>query len=91
MTYYCYIVKCADGTYYTGWSTNPQRREAQHNAGSGSRYTRSRRPVRLVYIEEQPDRSSAMRREARIKRLPHIQKQALAENYLSEQDQRGDC
>ncbi len=91
MTYYCYIVKCADGTYYTGWSTNPQRREAQHNAGSGSRYTRSRRPVRLVYIEEQPDRSSAMRREARIKRLPHIQKQALAETYLSEQDQRGDC
>lgn len=87
MATYCYILKCADGTFYTGWSTDPQRRLAQHNAGKGSRYTRSRRPVRLVYIEEQPDRSSAMRREASIKQLQHAQKQALADMFMAEQGQ----
>lgn len=86
MATYCYILKCADGTYYTGWSTDPQRRLAQHNAGKGARYTRSRRPVSLVYLEEQPDRSSAMRREASIKRLQHVQKQALAEEYMGKQN-----
>ena len=82
MTYYCYILECADGTYYTGWSTDPERRLAQHNTGHGARYTRSRRPVELVYAEKQPDRSSAMRREFAIKRLSRAKKRALAENYL---------
>jgi len=77
MSYYCYILECVDGTYYTGWSTDPERRLKQHNAGRGSRYTRSRRPLKLVYIEEQPDRSTAMKRENRIKRLPRTKKQAL--------------
>jgi putative endonuclease len=75
---FCYIVECADGTYYTGWSTNPQRRAKQHNRGVGARYTSMRRPVKLVYVEPQPDRGSAMRRELQLKRLSHAQKKALA-------------
>ena len=78
MAFFCYIVECADGTYYTGWSTDPTRRERQHNRGSrGARYTSTRRPVRLVYIEPQPDRASAMRRELSLKRLSHVQKEKL--------------
>ncbi|HVM71207.1 MAG TPA: GIY-YIG nuclease family protein [Anaerolineales bacterium] len=78
MAYYCYILKCADGSYYTGWSTDPQRRLRQHNRGAGARYTRSRRPVRLVYVEELPDKSSALKRERAIKALPRLKKQKLA-------------
>jgi putative endonuclease len=69
MPCYCYILECSDGTYYTGWTTDPQRRLRQHNRGKGARYTRYRRPVRMLYVEEQPDRSSAMRREFRIKQM----------------------
>jgi putative endonuclease len=79
MPFYCYILECADGSYYTGWSTDPQRRLRQHNAGRGARYTRMHRPVRLVYIEPQPDHSSALRRELAIKALPHARKKALIE------------
>jgi len=77
MAYYCYILECSDGTFYTGWSTDPQRRERQHNAGRGARYTRDRRPVRLVYVEELPDKPSALRRELKIKRLPREKKLKL--------------
>lgn len=79
MAYFCYILQCADGTYYTGWTTNPARREAQHNAGRGARYTHSRRPVKLVYVEEQPDQVTAMRREKALKALKRAQKKALIE------------
>mgnify|MGYP005850913891 CR=1 FL=1 len=78
MTCFCYILECADGTFYTGWSTDPDRREKQHNRGAGARYTRSRRPVHLVYIEPQPDRAAAQKRERRLKRLSHQQKSELA-------------
>jgi putative endonuclease len=74
---YCYILECADGSYYTGWTVDPARRERQHNAGRGAKYTRSRRPVRLVYTEEMPDRGEAMRREAQIKRMPRERKERL--------------
>jgi putative endonuclease len=77
MAYFCYIVECSDGTFYTGWSTDPQRRERQHNLGRGARYTRDRRPVRLVYVEEQADKPSALRRELKIKRLPREKKLKL--------------
>ena len=77
MAYYCYIVECADGTYYTGWSLDPVRREQQHNKGSGAKYTKQRRPVRLVYVEEQADLSSAMKRERSIKALKHDQKKRM--------------
>ncbi len=79
MNFYCYILECADGSYYTGWTTDPERRTRQHNRGAGARYTRTRRPVRLVYVEEQSDRSAAMKREAAIKRLGRPAKQRLVE------------
>ncbi len=77
MPFFCYILECADGTFYTGWTTDPQRREKQHNAGTGARYTSTRRPVRLVYVEEVPDRVSALKRELAIKRMPRKKKHAL--------------
>jgi putative endonuclease len=77
MPFFCYILECADGTYYTGWTTDPPRREKQHNAGTGARYTSTRRPVKLVYIEEQPDKSTALKRERTIKRLARKRKTEL--------------
>lgn len=74
---YCYIIECADGTYYTGWAIDPERRLAVHNKGRGARYTRTRLPVKLVYVEEQPDRSAAMKRERAIKRMTRERKQKL--------------
>ncbi|MBE3144846.1 MAG: GIY-YIG nuclease family protein [Planctomycetes bacterium] len=85
MTFFCYIVECADGSFYTGCTTDPPRRERQHNLGKGARYTRQHRPVRLVYIEPQPDRASAMRRERSMKNLTHIQKKKLIQKYSSGQ------
>jgi len=81
MAYYCYILECVDGTYYAGWSTDPERRLKQHNAGQGARYTRSRRPSMLVYTEEHPTRSAAMQREIALKRLTRQQKQTLINQY----------
>ena len=77
MSFYCYIVECADGTYYTGWTVNPERRVAVHNRGRGARYTRTRGPVKLVYVEELPDRTSAMKREIAIKKMTRERKQKL--------------
>lgn len=77
MTCYCYIVECSDGTFYTGWTTDPGRRVKTHNAGRGAKYTRTRRPVKLVYVEEQPDRATAMKRERAIKALPREKKMKL--------------
>ena len=86
MTCFCYIVECSDGSYYTGWTTDPQRREQQHNRGSGARYTSTRRPVRMVYVETQPDRASAMRRELKLKTLTHAQKKKLIQNFQPLED-----
>jgi putative endonuclease len=80
VSFYCYIIECSDGTYYTGWTTDPPRREKQHNAGTGARYTRMRRPVKMVYIEEQPDKIAALKRELAIKRLSRIKKKVLIES-----------
>jgi putative endonuclease len=77
VSFYCYILECSDGTLYTGWTMDPPRREKQHNAGTGARYTRTRRPVKIVYIEEQTDRNAAMKRELAIKRMPREQKKKL--------------
>ena len=66
---FCYIVECADGTFYTGWAIDPEKRVAVHNKGRGAKYTRMRLPVKLVYVEEQTDRTSAMKRERAIKKL----------------------
>jgi putative endonuclease len=74
---FIYILQCSDDTLYTGWTTDLNRRVAEHNAGRGARYTRSRRPVKLVYHETHPDRRHAMQREAAIKKLPRAKKLAL--------------
>lgn len=81
MAYYCYLLECADGSYYTGWTLDPARREKQHNSGRGAKYTKFHRPVKLVYVEEQPDRTVAMRRERELKKLTHKQKAVLAHSY----------
>jgi putative endonuclease len=77
MPFYCYILECSDDTYYTGWSTDPERRLREHNSGRGARYTRSRRPVRMVYLEQLPDKLSALKRERAIKALPRAKKRKL--------------
>ena len=76
-TWWAYLVKCADDTLYAGITTDLERRVTEHNAGSGARYTRARRPVVLVYREQGDDRSSALKREAAIKRLSRADKLAL--------------
>lgn len=68
-TWTVYILRCADGTLYTGIAKDVERRCRQHDAGTASKYTRSRRPVKLVYREEQPDRGAALKRELAIKAL----------------------
>ena len=76
--WFVYIVQCGDGSFYTGITTDLKRRIAEHNAGIGSAYTRSRRPVRLVRQERCAARSSALKREAAIKRLSREEKRALS-------------
>ena len=77
---FCYMVKCSNGSFYTGWTTDPERRVREHNAGRGARYTRINGPVELVYVEKLSDRSAAQRREVAIKQLTHAQKKTLAES-----------
>lgn len=72
--YYVYILICADGTYYTGYTTDLAGRLRKHNLGQASKYTRSRLPVELAYYEVLPDKSSALKREMAIKKLPRLEK-----------------
>jgi putative endonuclease len=72
-----YLLRCADGSFYTGWTVDLDRRIARHAAGTASAYTRSRRPIELALALPMPDRSSARREEARIKALPREQKLGL--------------
>jgi len=75
--WYVYVVRCADGTLYTGVAKDLKQRIAAHNAGRGAKYTRSRLPVKLVYRERARDRSGALKREHAIKSLPRASKRAL--------------
>lgn len=75
--WFVYVLRCADGSLYTGATTDPARRHRQHEAGTASRYTRSRRPTRLVYQEAHVDQGAALRREAAIKALTRAEKLAL--------------
>jgi putative endonuclease len=79
--FYCYMVECADGSFYTGWTKDPERRIKEHNAGRGALYTKWRRPVSLTYLEEVEDHSAALRREHAIKKLTRKQKLALVKEY----------
>ena len=80
---YVYIVECNDHSYYTGWTTDLKKRIATHNNGHGAKYTRARRPVKLIYFEEFIDKSSALKREYFIKQLFHKQKEALINKNVS--------
>ena len=77
MSAYTYIVRCAYGSLYTGWTDDLEKRVAAHNAGKGAKYTRSRRPVTLVYHETFATPREAMSREWHLKRLTRAQKLAL--------------
>lgn len=77
MSWFVYMLRCGDGSLYTGCTDDVVRRLAVHQGGKGAKYTRSRLPVALAYQEELPDKSSALRREAAIKRLTRQQKMAL--------------
>ena len=72
-----YILQCADGSLYTGWTNDLSRRFAAHQAGTGANYTNGRLPVALVYVEKHPSKEAAMRREYAIKRLSRREKLAL--------------
>jgi len=75
--WFCYLLECADGSLYTGITPALERRVTRHNDGSASKYTRARRPVRLVWWEAWPDRARASRREHAIKQLPRSAKLTL--------------
>lgn len=77
MFWYVYMLRCGDGTLYTGVTDNVERRLAAHRSGRGAKYTRGRGPLELVYQEQVPDKSAALRREYQIKRLPKQEKEGL--------------
>ena len=83
MPWYVYILRCGDGTLYTGITDDVPRRLAAHRAGKGAKYTRGRGPLELVYQERVPDKSAALRREAAIKRLRRGEKERLIESAKS--------
>ncbi len=74
---YVYLLRCRDGSLYCGWTTDLQARVAEHSSGHGAKYTRSRRPVELVYRETYEDRHEALSREWHIKRMSHAEKEKL--------------
>lgn len=78
MEAWVYMLLCEDGSYYTGWTNDVQRRFEAHRSGRGARYTRAHRPVRIAYTEAFEDQRMAMKREAALKKLSHAQKQKLA-------------
>ena len=80
--FYVYILLCGDGTLYTGYTNDLERRLAAHNAGKGAKYTRRRLPVCLKYWEVLPNKSSALRRERAIKSLTRREKLALIQSFL---------
>jgi Predicted endonuclease containing a URI domain len=75
--HFAYMLQCVDGTIYSGYSTDPNRRVAIHNSGRGAKYTRSRLPVKLVFIECFPTKGEALKREAALKKLSRSEKLAL--------------
>jgi putative endonuclease len=77
MSWVCYLLRCADDTFYCGITNDMEKRLAAHNAGEGAKYTRGRLPVKVVYSESCGDKSAALKREMQVKRLPRSAKQAL--------------
>jgi len=75
--HFVYIIECSDGSFYTGYTTDLERRVEEHNSGQGAKYTRGRTPVKLIYNESFTSRSSAQKREYQIKQLPRKEKEEL--------------
>ena len=87
--HYCYILECADGTYYTGYTTDLEKRLKAHNEGNnGAKYTRSRRPCRLVFSEGFETKTEALSREWHVKRLSRLEKEKLIE---AKRKETSDC
>ena len=80
--FFVYLLLCSDNSLYCGWTNDLESRIAAHNAGRGAKYTKSRRPVKLVYFEEHESKSAAMKREWQIKRLSRKEKILLAQSNL---------
>jgi len=78
--HHVYVLSCVDDTFYTGYTTDVERRVAEHNAGEGAKYTRGRTPVELVHVETYDSRSAALSREYEIKQLSRPEKAALVED-----------
>ena len=76
-----YVLRCSDGSYYSGSTTDLRRRVYEHNQGKGSKYTRSRIPVNIIYFESYPDRSSAQKAEAAFKKLNREKKEKFIEKW----------
>ena len=81
MAAFVYMLRCKDGSLYTGWTNDLEHRLAMHNSGRGAKYTRGRGPLELVYSEELPDKGAALRRECAIKKLHREQKLALLQTW----------
>lgn len=81
MAAFVYMLRCKDGSLYTGWTNDLKHRLAMHNSGRGAKYTRGRGPLVLVYSEELPDKEAALRRECAIKKLRREQKLALLQTW----------
>ena len=81
MAAFVYMLRCKDGSLYTGWTNDLEHRLAMHNSGRGAKYTRGRGPLELVYSEELPDKEAALRRECAIKKLGREQKLALLQTW----------
>lgn len=80
---YTYMLLCADGTYYTGWTNQIRKRIQAHNSGKGAKYTKGRGPLKLVYLEISDTKEAAMKREAAIKKLTRREKEALIQTEES--------
>ena len=84
MPAYVYMLRCGDGSLYTGWTNNLEQRLEAHASGKGAKYTKGRQPLALVYFEEHPDKSCALKREMEIKQLTKAQKEALLSLCVSD-------
>lgn len=81
MAAFVYMLRCKDGSLYTGWTNDLEHRLAMHSSGRGAKYTRGRGPLELVYSEELPDKEAALRRECAIKKMRREQKLALLQTW----------
>ena len=80
MSSYVYVLRCGDGSLYTGWTNDLKQRLAAHQSGKGAKYTKGRLPIEMVYFEEMPDKSAALKRENELKKLKKPEKELLIKN-----------